>query len=328
MSRGSPIESAYMPMRFEFQVPSGPTAFLFPGQGAHHPGMLEPFRHAPGFAAYYDRVCSLLGRDPLSEARANPALVNRNADSSLLTVLASVVCLALVRTTAPGCRAVATAGYSVGQWTALYAAGALSVDDLFLIVYRRARLMDACVAATEPSGMLAVIGIEASILMEICEEARRLGGLLEITNENAPRQFTLGGTEKSLQWAEARLAAMRPKRLRRVPVAAAWHSTLLRAAVPSLAEFLNGRANGRPEIPVIDNTTGGWLPEDDAARRTALARQVASPVLWRQGIETLAAFGVRNLIEIGSGDVLTKYGFFIDRSLCHLAVAPPPRIRS
>jgi [acyl-carrier-protein] S-malonyltransferase len=328
MSGGSPIESAYSPMRFEFQAPGGPTAFLFPGQGAHHQEMLEPFRDAPGFAAHYDRVCSLLGRDPLSDARADPALLNRNADSSLLTVLASVLCLELVRATAPGCSAVATAGYSVGQWTALYAAGALTVDDLFLIVYRRARLMDACVAAAEPSGMVAVIGIGAPVLTDLCAEASQLGWLLEITNENAPGQFTLGGSEKSLQWAEARLAAMRPKRLRRVSVAAAWHTTLLRAAVPGLTELLNGLANRRPEIPVVDNTTGGWLPEDDAARRTALARQVSSPVLWHRGIETLAASGVRNLVEVGSGDVLTKYGFFIDRSLFHLAVAPPPRVRS
>jgi [acyl-carrier-protein] S-malonyltransferase len=290
--------------------------------------MLEPFRHSPGFADHYDQVCGLLGRDPLSEARGNPALLNRNADSSLLTVLASVACLALVREAAPECRPVATAGYSVGQWTALYASGALTVDDLFLVVYRRARLMDACVAAAAPSGMLAVIGIAASVLLDVCEEARRLGGLLEITNENAPGQFTLGATENTLEWAETRLAAMRPKRLQRVSVAAAWHSSLLLDAVPRLAQHVDALGLGRPEIPVIDNTTGGWLPEDNAARRTALARHVASAVLWRQGIETLAAFGVHNFVEVGSGDMLTKYGFFIDRSRCHLAVAPAPRVRS
>jgi [acyl-carrier-protein] S-malonyltransferase len=315
-------------MRFEFKVPDGPTAFLFPGQGAHHQDMLESLRHAPGFTAHYDRVCSLLGRDPLAEAGRNPALLNRNADSSLLTVLASVVCLDLVRETGAACQPVATAGYSVGQWTALYAAGALTVEDLFLIVYRRACLMDACVAAAEPSGMLAVIGIRATDLMEVCEDAVRRGELLEITNENAPGQFTLGGSETSLRWAEARLAALRPKRLQRVPVAAAWHSTLLVDVAPKLAEFLNGVANDRPRIPVIDNTTGRWLPDDDAARRASLARQVASPVLWRKGIETLAAFGVRSLVEIGYGDVLTKYGFFIDRSLNHLALVPSPRVRS
>jgi len=314
--------------RCQFMIPEGPTAFVFPGQGAQCTTMLEPFRHVSGFAEQYDRVCVLLGRDPLVAAIHNPEFMNRNVVSSLLTVLASVLCLELIRETAPSLRPVAVAGYSVGQWTALYAAGALSAESLFSVVSARARLMDECVDAAEPSGMLAVIGLRTSDVLAICEEAARHGELAQIANDNAPGHYTLSGLEKSLRFVEARLVELRPKRLHRVPVSGAWHSALLQDAVPKLGQFLSGVAIHRPQIRVIDNTTGRWLPDDEGSLRAALSRQVASPVLWRQGIETLGASGVGNLVEIGYGDLLTRYGFFINRSLRHVAAAPPRRVRS
>jgi [acyl-carrier-protein] S-malonyltransferase len=287
--------------------------------------MLEPFRHACQFPTYYARVCELLGYDPLSEAASHPEILNCNAVSSLLTVLASVLALELLSETVPAFQPLAAAGYSVGQWTALHAAGALSVEDLLLVVYERACRMDACVKAAEPSGMLALIGLRASDILELCAEATTLGLTLQITNDNAPGQITLGGTERSLRFAEERLRPMSPKRLHRVPAAGAWHSKLLEDAVPQLADFLKGIVLCPLRIPVIDNTTGDWLPEAGGPLRAVLARHVASPVLWRQGIQTLAAFGVSHFLEVGYGDLLTKYGFFIDRSLRHVASAPPPR---
>jgi [acyl-carrier-protein] S-malonyltransferase len=287
--------------------------------------MLDPFRHACQFPTYYGQVCELLGYDALSEAASHPEILNRNAASSLLTVLASVLALELLSETAPAFQPLAAAGYSVGQWTALHAAGALSVEDLLLVVYERACLMDACVSAAAPSGMLAVIGLGAADIVELCAEANTCGMPLQITNDNAPGQITLGGTERSLRFAEERLRPMGPKRLHRVPAAGAWHSKLLKDAVPQLADFLNGIVLCPLRIPVIDNTTGDWLPETVVPLRAALARHVAAPVLWRQGIQTLAAFGVSDFLEVGYGDLLTKYGFFIDRSLRHVASAPPPR---
>jgi [acyl-carrier-protein] S-malonyltransferase len=287
--------------------------------------MLDPFRHARRLPRYYARLCELLGSDPLAEAASHPEILNRNAVSSLLTVLASVLALELLSETAPTFQPLAAAGYSVGQWTALHAAGVLSVEDLLLVVHERACRMDACVSAAEPSGMLAVIGLRAADILELCAEANTRGMPLQITNDNAPGQLTLGGSETSLRFAEERLRPMGPKRLHRVPAAGAWHSKLLEDAVPQLADFLSGIVLCPLKIPVIDNTTGDWLPEADGPLRAALARHVASPVLWRRGIQTLAAFGVSHFLEVGYGDLLTKYGFFIDRSLRHVASAPPPR---
>ena len=315
-------------MRNEFTPPDGPTAYLFPGQGSHSAGMLDLLREAPCFAEHYQRVCALLSGDPLAIARRDPSFINRNVVSSLLTVLASVACLELIGDRSPSLRPAAVAGYSVGQWTALYAGGSISVDDLFSIVAERARLMDLCVAGAQSSGMLAVIGLRAADVEAICNEVAVHGGFLQITNYNAPGQYTLGGSETSLEFAVKHLAPLGPKKLFRLPVAAAWHSRLLVEAEERLAVLLKRIPITAPRIPVIDNTTGGWLPEDPCERSAALARQVACPVHWMQGVHTMAKFGILNTIEVGYGDMLTKFNFFIDRSLRHQSAVPLPRDRN
>lgn len=305
-------------------VDSDATAWVFPGQGAHCPQMLEPFRDVAGFDEHYDRVCRLLDRDVLAEARQTPERLNRNVDSSLLTVLASVLCLERIRQSADVFPR-AAAGYSVGQWTALHAVGAIRVDQLFRLVHRRAQLMDACVAALPPCGMLAVIGVSEADVRRVCDETTRAGLALEIANENAPAQFSLAGTLEALQLAETRLAVFRPKRLQRVPVAGPWHSSLMKPVVFSLRALLEEEDFAPLRVPVIDNTTGEWLPTDPARCKDALAAQVAAPVRWSRGIRTLIGSGVRQAVEVGYGDLLTKFGFFIDRSARHTALVPSPR---
>lgn len=316
-------------MRSDLPPLSAATALVFPGQGAHGPAMLDSFRDSPALSRHYREVCRLLGGDPLERAVRDPDHIDRNAVSSLLTVLASVACLDRLRARNPEFVPAAVAGYSVGQWSAIYAAGLISVEDLLRVVAERARVMDACLSAGPRGGMLAVVGLRADALDAVCREAGLAGELLEIANHNAPGQFTLAGSLAALDLAEARLAPLHPKRLLRLRVAGAFHTRLLEGAVAPLSDLLArlplGAQISGPSIPVIDNTTGDWLPDQNDARRTALAVQVARPVLWMQGLRTLAAAGVRQTIEVGYGDVLTKFNFFTDRSLAHCAASPPPR---
>jgi len=314
-----------MPFELPPLPPKAPTALLFPGQGAQCASMLDPFREAPRFVSHYTAVCHLLNEDPLREAQRHPESLNRNAVSSLLTVLAGVLALELLRERSPELTPAAAGGYSVGQWTALHAAGALSAEEVFRIVHHRAGIMDRCIEAAGPGGMMAVIGVKFQDVLSVCEQAAAENLLLQITNDNAPGQVTVGGTEQGLLYAEERLRAMSPKRLQRVPTAGAWHSSLLEPAAPKLAEYLAGVVMHPMQVPVIDNTTGDWLPPGGASLRASLARQVASPVLWQQGVRTMASFGIKNFVETGYGEVLTKFGFFIDRSVRHIACAPPPR---
>jgi len=289
--------------------------------------MLEPFREAPSFSERYAQVCGLLGGDPLRMAAEDPSVLQRNAVSSLLTVLASMCALELFRAEHP-IDPVAYAGYSVGQWAALHAAGRISADDLFALVALRAQLMDACLSAEAPSGMLAVIGVREQDIKALCDRIRLVGAPLVVANYNAPGQFTVSGTMPALQAAEEQLAPLRPKRVVRLAVAGAWHSPEMRPAVAGLASLLREVRLQPGTAPVVDNVSGEWLPDEPDACRAELARQVAEPVRWMQGVRAMAARGVAHVIEVGYGDVLTKFGFFIDRSLRHRAIAPSSPSRS
>ncbi len=298
------------------------TAWVFPGQGAQTPTMLEAYRHDVGFGELYEQTCTRLGHDPLASAASD---LTGNAASSLLTVLASVLSIRRLRDEHPGFVPAAVAGYSVGQWTALYAAGVITLEQLIHLVFRRAELMDACVSRCPPSGMLAVMGVPETDVRQVCTVVSSHGEPLTITNENAPGQFTLGGTLTALIQAEDLLAPLRPKRLVRLPVAGAWHSPMLQPAVASLRSMLLDEPLLPGLCPIIDNTTGDWLPTDRSERCDALSRQVAAPVLWSKGVKTMEARGVRDVLEVGYGDMLTKFGFFISRSLRHHAVFPAAR---
>lgn len=297
-------------------------ALLFPGQGAQRAGMLEPFRAAPGFARSCAAVSDLIGRDVLA---LDDGALAANLPGSLATVLAGV--LALRSRPAPE-PPLAVAGYSVGQWTALHAAGVLAEEALFTLVAQRARLMDEALAAAPPSGMLAVIGVTRTDLDAVCAAAAAGGLLLHVANDNAPAQATLGGTLPALEFAQRELAPRRPRVLKRLPVAGAWHGPLMAPVVPPLRALLSTVDFSPARFPVVDNTRDDWLPLDDrAALVEQLALHVARPVLWQQGVRRLVAAGASRLLECGWGDVLTRFGLFIDRAVTHEALVPLPRER-
>ncbi len=300
---------------------AGGVAWLFPGQGAQSPGMLEPFKVAPDFGPCYEQICTLAGLDPLACATASPDILNGNLVGSLLTVLASSLAVDMQRAAGEP-EPAAVAGYSVGQWTALYAAGALDKPTLLSLVARRARCMNDA-AQGEPGGMLAVIGVTAARLETLCAEVRDAGHLLQLTNDNAPGQATLGGSMAGLALAEAKLTVFKPRLVTRVPVAGAWHTEQMRPAVAPLAAIIDEAALQPLRFPVIDNTSGRWLPAQGLTQ--ALAVQVAVPVRWQQGVRNLVALGVHTCLELGYGDLLTRFGFFIDRSVRHQALVPSPR---
>lgn len=284
--------------------------------------MLDLFRSAPRSAGLMEQITSLAGCDPFS-AR-DEALLSRNVVSSLLTAGASLVLLERLR--ASEIEPVALAGYSVGQWVALHAAGALGRDALLGFIAARARVMDEVMEAVGPGGMLAVIGVGRGPLGLLCQEAQAAGGVLEIANDNAPGQLTLSGDAAGLAFAERRLPSLQPRRVRRLAVAGAWHSRLMGPAVPRLTPLIDALGLQPLRLPLIDNATGGWL--DAGAPTATLARHVAGPVLWAQGIRTMADAGASSFIEVGYGDMLSRFGFFIDRDRRHLPMAPSARRRA
>lgn len=286
-------------------MPDSRVALLFPGQGAQSEAMLD--------AIPSDLVNDTLGFDLLDEVRKGAKSIHANLVSSLMTVLASVVSLDLLRRAEVG-SVVGAAGYSVGQWVALYAAEAISLEQLIRIVQRRAAFMDDC-AEKNPGGMIAVIGIGEAPLEECCAELRSRGMFVAIANYNAVGQYTLAAERRAIPAVMEEIQALKPIKCVQLQTAGPWHSELMKPAGEALAEFLQQETFNAAAMPVIDNTTGRFF--DTKIDKQRLADHVYQPVRWFSGIETLIHHGAEELIEVGFGNMLTKFGFFINRQVRH-----------
>jgi [acyl-carrier-protein] S-malonyltransferase len=299
-------------------VTANKTALLFPGQGAQCAAMIDALRSLPGFEEGHEVVCSKLDFDPIEHIQTkDPNAINANVVSSALTVLASVLALEQFREANPFHQAVFS-GYSVGQWTALYASHVVSFEKLVEIVAHRATLMDKC-SAKRPGAMLAVIGVAPEPLIELCEELSSANKVVAISNYNSYGQYTLSGDVALIDIAHDSIIKLSPKKLARVPVAGAWHSSILDEAASEFEEYLRTCSLNPPDYQVIDNVTGDYLNSDPELMIETLAKHISHPVQWHKGMLRLIADGVTECIEIGYGNTLTKFGMFIDRSVDHRA---------
>ena len=295
-----------------------PAALLFPGQGAQHAAMLQGLESLPTFELRLRGVERILGHNPLDRlARSPDDYVHANLTGSLLTILASVTRLDSFLKTPPGMTVKGAAGYSVGQWTAMFAAGMLAFEDLLLVIHERTRLMDRC-CEESPGAMLAVIGVP------LPEIERRLAAYpadaIVVSNYNCVGQYTLSGTPEAISSFQGDLATLRPKKLLRLPMAGAWHSPLMEPAAERFDGFLRGVAFNPPAWPVFDNVTGRELPSNPRELRASLARHLCEPVRWEDCVRGLLNLGAERFFEVGEGSVLTKFGFFISREASFVAL--------
>jgi [acyl-carrier-protein] S-malonyltransferase len=293
-------------------MPSDKLALLFPGQGAHCNAMLDAHAGTRYFDELYQVVCDVLGYSLLESVAKDPALINANLVSSMLTVLAS--CLAWKRfgeetTSAPDY----LAGYSVGQLTALHVAGCFDFAELARLVMVRAKLMDECFIAA-PGAMLAVIGLPQQPVDDICCRLTSEGHSIWISNFNCLGQYSLSGTRDAIAAAQLLLAEEKPRKLLELPVSGAWHSPLLQSCQAPFAAQLRDREWNTQQIPVVDNVTGEFLPNDPALVKEQLVKHLTHPVQWQAGLKMLVNHNCTRFIEIGYGNTLTKFGFFIDRT--------------
>lgn len=279
--------------------------------------MLAGVRHAPAFSERCDLVCAALGVDVQQALAEEPdSFLHRNEVSSLLTVLTSSLSYDLWREEHGPPQWLA--GYSVGQWSALYAAGMLDFAALVATVHRRAQLMNAC-TARHPGGMIGVIGLGEPAIHNVIQQLQTEGYFVAISNYNCVGQYSLAVAADAQAPTLRALQQLQPRKLLALPVAGPWHSQLLAEAEAPFAACLEQTLLLLPQMPVADNVTGQLLPENLPALRRQLARQIAAPVRWQQGIETLIRLGCKQFVEIGYGNMLTKFGFFIDRSCRHTA---------
>jgi [acyl-carrier-protein] S-malonyltransferase len=261
----------------------------------------------PSARACFDRANSSLGYDLAALCFAGPeAELTKTEHAQPGIYLVGWVAFQLLIERAPGLRYDAVAGLSLGEFTALAAAGALEFADGLNLVRARGRFMQEACEATQ-GAMAAVIGLEEPSTREICAQAG-----VQLANLNCPGQLVISGEADRVARAAELARAAGAKRVLPLPVAGAYHSPLMQQAAPRLQAELDRVELRRPEVAVLANVTGEPHGDPDAIRRR-LVEQVTAPVLWERGIRRLLSEGFTRFIELGPGKALSGFMKRIDR---------------
>jgi [acyl-carrier-protein] S-malonyltransferase len=280
------------------------TAFLFPGQGAQYVGMAKALcEQLPAARRLFDEAAEVLGYDLLALCANGPEeKLNSTVVSQPAIFVASLAAMEALRHQDPDAEkdATAAAGLSLGEYTALVFAGALSFRDGLKVVQKRGEAMQAA-ADARPSGMVAVLGPDQASVEQLCDQARG-DGVLQLANYLCPGNLVASGDRAACD-ALAKLAEAAGARVVRLPVAGAFHTNLMKPADDALAAALVGVALLPPRLPVWSNVDA--RPHTDPAEiRSLLVRQVVSPVRWEQIMRGLLEAGVERFYELGPKRVL------------------------
>lgn len=277
-------------------------AFVFPGQGSQSVGMLAGFAGNAVVADVMKRADEALGFSLSGLIAEGPAEALSLTVNTQPAMLASSVAFYEAWRAAGGTEPAVMAGHSLGEYSALCAAGAFTLEEAVKLVRFRAEVMQSAVPVGV-GGMAAVIGLKDEDVEAACEEARAVGAV-EAVNFNAPGQVVIAGEKAALQKAVEAAKARGCRRAIELPVSAPFHSSLLAPAGEKLAERLQTVDVRVPAVPVIANVDVEVHQTPDAVR-AALARQASSAVQWVKTIERMKAEGVTDVVECGPGKVLT-----------------------
>ncbi|MDT8901240.1 ACP S-malonyltransferase [Anaeroselena agilis] len=281
------------------------TAFVFPGQGSQTVGMGKDLHDLyPVARATFAEADAALGFSITDLCFGGPEEELRktyNTQPAILTV--SVACHRVLAE--KGLAPAIVAGHSLGEYSALVAAGALSFADAVRLVRKRGQLMQEAVPLGEGS-MAAVLGLERDQIIAICEKTQQQAGPVQAVNFNCPGQVVIAGATAAVEAAVEALKQAGAKRAIPLPVSAPFHSTLMKPAAEKLAAELDKITVSDAAIPVVANVDGQIVTKGDAIK-ASLVRQAASPVLWEDCVAAIVAFGASVFVEAGPGKVLTGF---------------------
>jgi [acyl-carrier-protein] S-malonyltransferase len=292
------------------------TALLFAGQGAQVVGMGKDLAEKfPGAKAWFDRANSALGYDLAKVCFEGPeADLTKTENAQPGIFLVSWVCFQLLKEQVPNLKFEATAGLSLGEFTALTAAGAMSFEDGLRVVRQRGKFMQEACDVTK-GGMAAIIGLDEAPTREVCAEA----GVV-LANLNCPGQLVISGEAEKITKACELAKAKGAKRALPLPVAGAYHSPLMASAQPKLAAELARVNLAVTKVPVISNVNA--LPHGVPSRISAqLVEQVCASVRWEESMRVLLSQGFTRFIELGPGTALSGFMKRIDKTVTMLNVA-------
>ena len=277
-------------------------AFVFPGQGSQSVGMLDSFRDNAAVQSIVSRASSALGQNIAALIEGGPAEdlnLTINTQPALLT--AGYAIYAAWRA-AGGPEPAIVAGHSLGEYTALVAAGALEIADAVRLVRFRAQAMQEAVPVGMGS-MAAILGVADDQVQHACSEAAQ-GDVVEAVNFNAPSQVVIAGHSAAVQRACEIAKRLGAKRAVLLPVSAPFHSSLLQPASERLRERLEQVTLQKPRVDLINNVDVS-IEFEPTRIADALARQAAMPVRWSDSIRKMSELGVTHVVECGPGRVLS-----------------------
>lgn len=299
------------------------TALLFAGQGAQTVGMGKDFAESiPSARAWFDRANSALGYDLASICFTGPeAELTKTENAQPGIFLVSWVAFQLLTERVPALQFGATAGLSLGEFTALTAADAMTFEEGLKLVRQRGRFMQEACDATR-GRMAAIIGLDEAPTREVCAEAG-----VALANLNCPGQLVISGETAKIARACELAQAKGARRALPLTVAGAYHSPLMASAQPKLEAELGRITLNAPAIPVVSNVTAE--PHADAETiRARLIEQVTSSVRWEASMRYLLAQGFTRFIELGPGTALSGFMKRIDKMAQMLNVADLPSLEA
>lgn len=280
-----------------------PYAFVFPGQGSQSVGMLNAWGEHAAVRATLAEASEVLGEDVAGIIQQGPKeTLDLTANTQPYMLTAGVACLRawLAET---GMQPAVVAGHSLGEYTALVAAGSLTLAQALPLVRFRAQAMQQAVPVGQ-GAMAAILGLDASAVHEGCvEAAAQVGEPVEAANFNDPKQTVIAGTKAAVDRACEVLKAKGAKRALLLAVSAPFHSSLMRPAAEQLKIRLAETVLDVPQIPLINNIDV-VVQNDPQAIRDALYRQAFGPVRWVEVIQAIRARGISHIVECGPGKVL------------------------
>jgi [acyl-carrier-protein] S-malonyltransferase len=299
------------------------TALMFAGQGAQAVGMGKDLaEQSPTARRWFDRANEGLGYDLASICFNGPEVeLTKTENAQPGIFLVSWVAFELLKERVPGLKFEATAGLSLGEFTALAAAGVMTFDDAIRVVRQRGRFMQEACEATK-GGMAAIIGLDEAATREICAHAG-----VELANLNCPGQIVISGPADKMDAACELAKAKGAKRALPLNVAGAYHSALMSSAQPKLRDALAKVPIEIPMVPVISNVTAQphAAPPDIHQR---LVDQVTASVRWEDSMRCLLGQGFARFIELGPGTALGGFMKRIDKNAQVLNVADVPSLEA
>ncbi|MCU1733880.1 MULTISPECIES: ACP S-malonyltransferase [unclassified Pseudomonas] len=281
---------------------SASLAFVFPGQGSQSLGMLaELGAQHPLVIDTFREASEALGYDLWALIQNGPEEQLNQTDKTQPAILTASIALWRLWLAEGGARPAFVAGHSLGEYSALVAAGSLTLADAVRLVERRGQLMQEAVPAGQ-GAMAAILGLDDADVVAICAEAAQ-GEVVSAVNFNSPGQVVIAGAKAAVERAIEGCKARGAKRALPLPVSVPSHCELMRPAAERFAESVNAIEWKAPEIPVVQNVSAGVATDLDTLKRDLL-EQLYKPVRWVECVQALAGKGAVQLVECGPGKVL------------------------